>query len=86
MKRYYKVFVAGYGTWNPTGRQIDECHKWELLIDASTDSEAMDAAELHAETIAPMGPKWHTFEALSATTVDLPLVISSAKLKTSRWR
>lgn len=68
-KRLWSVSVVGtYGS-KPTAAW------WTLLLEASTSDEAMALGVSAIDAMAPSDRRWHRFEARSASTAQLPLII-----------
>ena len=65
--RFWKVRVS---CWREGGKR--PITRW-FLVEAENSAAAKQQAWLHAEKTALFGPLWFGFEALEASTINLPM-------------
>lgn len=72
----WKVKVLCEGQGKTSGGRMRAYRHWvTCLVEALDDDEAFAAGAKFAETEAPIGPKWVSFDPREASQLSLPVLI-----------
>ena len=72
----WKVKVKCEGHGKTAGGRVRSYNHWvTCLVEAETDDAAFASAQEFAQSVAPFGPKWESFDPREASRFELPASI-----------